>query len=596
MPKINDRTVDAIKARLKLSEVVQSYIPVVSRGGRLWAKCPFHGGGNERTPSFTINDVDGFYHCFGCGESGDMFTFVQKMEHLTFGEAVALLAAKAGVEISDEPYAKKAKGENEALSELYARLEGTFSYMLRSSSEGEKARAYLSKRRVSDEMVSRFSLGYAPPGSKWLYELLSSKGYSDDILRKSGLFSQNHFPYSLFQDRLMFSVRNRQGKCIAFSGRDLSGREDIPKYVNSPDTGIYSKRHNLFGIYESAEDLKKGKIPVLVEGNFDVIAMHQAGLSPAIAPLGTAFTDEQADLIGRYTERVDIMFDSDEAGQKSTDKAIMILHRKGIDCYIHKLTRSKDAGEAVEKGGEAQLREDFSGSETAFDYLVNKNIKSYNINLPRGKSDFLKALSPFLRSTESGVEMDGYIHSLSRLLSVNEESVRKDISTERREVEAAPAKLFSRAGVSIDLFAMLYLANHRNLFRQYRSRIDFGDLESDEAKIIYVALENAMRNDIASNAIFLSLINDEKTRNDVATSFELDEYRNGKVSALDEVIDKISLRGMEAQRKVLSDQLASFSNSFDPEQVAQTIRRKAELDRKIAVMRSELYRRTHSED
>ena len=228
----------------------------------------------------------------------------------------------------------------------------------------------------------------------------------------------------------------------------------------------------------------------------------------------------------------------------------------------------------------------------------------YNINLPRGKSEFLTAIAPFVQCTVSDVEKDGYISYLARLLSVSEEAVRKDIASggqnrireEREQAAENTAKIFNRADVSIDLFAMLYLANHRKLFRQYRNRISFADLTDTEAKVLYVALENAMRNDITSNELFLSLINDEKTRNDAATSFELDEYRNGKVSALDEVTDKIALRGLEAQRKVLSDQLSSFSTSMDKEQIADILRRKSDLDHEIAVRRGELYKRTQSED
>ena len=609
LPRYTDQTINAIKSRLTVKDVVSSYVPVIAKSGRYWAKCPFHGGGNERTPSFAINEKDGFYHCFSCGESGDMFTFIMKMEHLTFPEAVEYLAGKAGVELEVQSgkSEKRDKGEIEALYELNQRLQGTFHYLLLSSPEGKEAREYLERRCVSSQMIERFQLGYAPKGSYWLHDFLVSKGYSDDILRKSGLFSQNSYPYSLFQDRLVFPVRNRQGRTVAFSGRDLSGRENVPKYVNSPDTPIYSKRHNFFGLYEALDALKKGESPaLLVEGNFDVVSMHQAGITYAVASLGTAFTEEQAELISRYTGRVDIMFDSDEAGQKSTDKAIMILQSKGLECNIHHLTKGKDASEILEKYGEETLKNDFAPSETAFSYLVNKERVKYNIRTPRGKSDFLKAISPFLLGTRSSVERDSYISSLSVLLSVPDDTIREDLesgggtrySVEEEEENTAgrPDRKFNRASVSIDLYAMLFLANHRNLFRQYRQKISFGDLRDAEAEIIYMALENAMRNDITGNELFLSLISDEKARNDVATSFELDEYRNGKVSALDEAADRLALRGMEDQRAVLSNQLRSFSDSLDPEQIKEALERKAELDRDIAAMRADLFRRTRSEE
>ena len=431
MPVYSDATINSIKTRLTMSEVVQSYIPVVTRSGRNWAKCPFHGNGNERTPSFAINDKDGFYHCFGCGESGDMFTFVEKMDHVSFSEAVEILARKAGVELErvSGTSEHRDKDELEALFDLNQRIASSFRYFLTNSEEGQKARDYLASRGVTKEMSERFQLGYAPSDTSWLYSFLRKKGYTDDLLKKSGLFSPNNFPYPMFADRLMFPVRSWQGRYIAFSGRDLSGRENVPKYKNTSDTPVYSKRHNLFGLYEALDSLKKGDKPaVIVEGNFDVVSMHQAGITTAVASLGTAFTEEQVKLLSRYVHRIDLMFDSDEAGQKSTDKAISLIHQKGLECFVHKLTKGKDASEIIEREGVEALYNDFKSSQSAFQYLVTKASEKYNISSGRGKSDFVRFLSPFLLSTESSVERDTYIQTLSSLLSVSEESIRADVS------------------------------------------------------------------------------------------------------------------------------------------------------------------------
>ena len=603
MPVYSDATINSIKTRLTMSEVVQSYIPVVTRSGRNWAKCPFHGNGNERTPSFAINDKDGFYHCFGCGESGDMFTFVEKMDHVSFSEAVEILARKAGVELErvSGTSEHRDKDELEALFDLNQRIASSFRYFLTNSEEGQKARDYLASRGVTKEMSERFQLGYAPSDTSWLYSFLRKKGYTDDLLKKSGLFSPNNFPYPMFADRLMFPVRSWQGRYIAFSGRDLSGRENVPKYKNTSDTPVYSKRHNLFGLYEALDSLKKGDKPaVIVEGNFDVVSMHQAGITTAVASLGTAFTEEQVKLLSRYVHRIDLMFDSDEAGQKSTDKAISLIHQKGLECFVHKLTKGKDASEIIEREGVEALYNDFKSSQSAFQYLVTKASEKYNISSGRGKSDFVRFLSPFLLSTESSVERDTYLQTLSSLLSVSEESIRADVSLpesgrraeedERSITQSAPGRKFNPAAVSIDLFAMLYLANHRDLFPEYRGKISFGDLKDREAQTIYMALENAMRNDITTNEIFLTLINDEGVRNITAASFALDEYTgNVQRSALDEAADRITLRGMEERREVLMSQLKSFSDSLDDEQISEALERKKDLDHSISVLKSELF-------
>ncbi len=613
MPVYTDSTINSIKTRLTLSEVVQSYIPIVTRGGRNWAKCPFHGNGNERTPSFAINDRDGFYHCFGCGESGDMFTFVEKMDHVGFNEAVEILANKAGVTLETKSGRadRKDRDELETLYELNQRIAGTFHYLLLSSAEAAHARDYLAHRNVSKEMIEKFQLGYAPSDTSWLMSFLSKKGYSEEILKKSGLFSPNSFPYPMFANRLIFPVRSWQGRYIAFSGRDLSGRDNTPKYKNTSDTSIYSKRNNLFGLYEALETIKKGQKPaIIVEGNFDVVSMHQAGLTSAVASLGTSFTEEQVRLLSRYVSRIDLMFDSDEAGQKSTDRAIALIHKAGLECFVHKLEGGKDASEIIEKEGGEALFNAFQEEENAFAYLVSKGTKTYNIQSGRGKSDFVRYLSPFLQSTVSNVERASYIRSLSSLLSVSEESIRADIFSsagpedmaeeDEREINqgnVSRTRHFNPAAISIDLFSMLYLANHRDLFAAYRSRISFGDLKDREAQVIYMALENAMRNEITSNELFLTMITDEDARNDVATSFALDEYsaKNGR-SALDEAADRITLRGMEERREVLLNQLRSFSDSLDPDQLSDALQRKKELDEKISVLRNELFRSTAKEE
>ena len=611
MPIYTDSTINAIKTRLTMTEVVQSYIPVVTRSGRNWAKCPFHGNGNERTPSFAINDRDGFYHCFGCGESGDMFTFVEKMDHVTFNEAVEILANKAGVELETRQGTgeRKDKDQLETLYDLNKRISGTFHYLLLNSAEAGKAREYLARRGISETMIERFELGYAPSDPSWLHTFLAKKGYSEEVLRSSGLFSPNSYPYPMFAGRLMVPVRSWQGRYIAFSGRDLTGRDNDPKYKNTTDTPVYTKLHNLFGLYQALDTLKKGKeAAVIVEGNFDVVSLQQSGVTSAVASLGTALTEEQVKLLSRYVDRIDLMFDSDEAGQKSTDKAIAIIHRAGLECRVHHLTRGKDASEILEREGAEALYNDFSPSENAFAYLVSKGSKTYNIQSGRGKSDFVRYLSPFLLSTVSSVEQASYIHSLSSLLSVSEESIRADISSggqpERDAGEGEKGTVqgirehrqFNPAAVSMDLFAMLYLARHRELFPEYRSRITLEKLRDSEAREIYMALENAMRNEITTNELFLTMIADEDARNDTAASFALgDTFSEGGRSALDEAADRIDLREMEERRDVLLNQLRAFSDSMDQDQLSDALLRKKELDERISALRSELFRSTDKE-
>ena len=600
MPRFTDRTISEIKNRISIRDVMSEYATIESRGGgQYWVKCPFHGGGNEKTASCKLNIERGTYYCFGCRETGDIFTLIEKKEGLDFSGAVEYLARKAGVEIEESSESdKKLKDEKDMLLDLYSRLSVTFSYYLNQAAEGEKARDYLRKRNVSDEMKERFMLGYAPKDPDFLYSFLLKKGYSGSFLSKSGLFSQKNQRWPLFADRLMFPIRDRQGRVIAFSGRDLSGNERSPKYINSPETRLYQKKDNFFGLFEAKKCIASGTWPILCEGNFDVVAMHQAGFSSALASLGTSFTEEQGALIRKWYPDIkgfDLLFDSDEAGQKSTERAILILNRLGFTARVHKFSTAKDASELLEKSGKSAVEKEFSESSDGFEYLVKTNAKRYDIQSAKGKSGFISALRGFILGNESQIERDSYIMSLAAYLNASEEAVREELNRGQLEPGSSgnaldsPAEKNSTRRISIDLFLMLYMANHRNQFRaEYRRRIAFSDLEDNEAQIIYMALENAIRNGIESDELFLTLINDERCRNDVAATYALDEYRENDNSAIDEAVDRIALRALEKRRILINNQLRLYSGTLNSDESQELLRSKSELDKEIEAYKKKL--------
>ena len=345
MPRYSDRTIEEIKARLNIVDVVSSYIPqVFNRNGSFWIKCPFHGGGNERTPSCKLNTERSSYYCFGCHAHGSMFNFVMEMEHVTFPQSIEILAERAGVKLEQGSEADQIrKDQRDVLFELNERIRKTFNYILLNDEKAANAREYIKKRGISDETVEKFCLGYAPADTSWLYEFLKAKSYSDDFLKESGFFSKNKFPYPLFANRLMFPVRSWNGKVVAFGARDLSFRENAPKYINTPETLVYSKKHNLYGFYEALDAIKKEKDVLVCEGNFDAISLQQAGIGCAVAPFGTAFTSEQADLIGRYAKHVRLLFDSDSAGNDATVKAILMLQEKDRRYEVLHIEGAKEA-------------------------------------------------------------------------------------------------------------------------------------------------------------------------------------------------------------------------------------------------------------
>ncbi len=594
MAKISDDVLDQIKARLSISEVVSDYVTLSNRGGRLWGLCPFH---QEKTPSFSVVDEQGFYYCFSCKKGGSMFDFIMEMEKVPFIESVKMLASKANVELAEEsPHERQKRDLNETLYDLYDKIAGSFHYILCSSKQGRKGRDYLTSRNVHPDMWERFKLGYAPDDAGWLYDFLKQQHYSDDILAQSGLFSQKNATYPLFRDRLMFPIRTWQGKTVAFGARDLSGTSKA-KYINTPETPIYSKKHNLFGLYESLDTIKKSQHAILCEGNFDVVAMHQSGYSNAMAPLGTSFTEEQVKLLRRYCTKVTTLFDSDDSGQSATAKALVLAQRFGMENKVIKLTKAKDAAELVEIEGEQALKSDLQTSVQGFHYLVNNAVNRYDTTTSKGKSAVFTAVRPYLDATESAIEKEALIKHLSMLLNVDESSIIDDYLRGKQfvakpDVQAAPVGVrpLNPATISVDLYAMLTLVNNRGLYLQTRYKLVVEDLEDKEAEALYNVLEDAAREDVGKNDEYiLQMIDDAQLRSDVALSFTMEEFKMAPQKVLNEAVNRIQLRNYEKKRvsnKRLLD--ISLSDGTSDDGIEDLLREKTEIDAKISLLRQAL--------
>lgn len=606
MALYTERTIEEIKKRITISDVMRDYAQIVHRGGKDWVKCPFHGSGNERTPSCMIDNSTGRYYCFGCHAAGDIFTLLKEKEGLDFPSAVEELAKRAGVQLEEVKSGnsnKKASDERQMFYDVYERLSKTFNYLLLNHPEAEGARAYLKQRNVSSEMIETFRLGYAPRDGRWLYGFLKKNQYSDEFLKRSGLFSQNYEGLSLFSNRLMFPIRDKNGRVLAFSGRDLSGNSKA-KYINSPETPIYQKKENFFGLFEARKTIATGTLqPILCEGNFDVVAMHQAGYTSAIASLGTAFTVEQFNSITRLYSKVKefhLLFDSDEAGQNETVKAIQLVHSRGLGVLVHKFESAKDASELLQKEGKEGVDREFAHSLTGFEYLVQRARNRYDITNAKGRFDFMNSLSEFILTTPSSVERDGYILHIASMFGIKEDTVKADLENSRKKAfaengEEVVDSLYNQPRRSYDLFAVLFLANHREAFKAYRRRLQLGDLEDPESQVIYTALENAMRKDIKTPELLLSTITDDKIRNDVATSFALDEYQGEDFSALEEAIMRIEIRSLEKQRNILTTQLKLIPDTAEQEESLLLLERKQEVDNNIRRIKKELLKSEEKE-
>lgn len=427
---LSDEFLDDLRRRADIESTVSSYVSLKRKGKILTGLCPFH---NEKTPSFTVYPETQSYYCFGCGNGGDVITFIRNIENLDYMEAVKLLADRHGVSMPQDGYDS---GLSKKRTEMYGanREAARFFHAKLYSPEGRQGLEYFYSRGLTDDTIRHFGLGYAPDSKDELIEYLISKGYSQqllydaNILRLSERYDKKIY-YNAFRKRAMFPIIDLRGNVIAFSGRRIHDADSDRKYVNTSDTLVYKKGSNLFAL-NFAKKSKSDSI-ILCEGNLDVISLHQAGFTNAVAGLGTALTEEQAHLLSHYAGEIFICYDSDEAGQKATRKAINILGKTTLKVRIIHMTGGKDPDEIIQKFGAEGFKRCLDSVANDVEFSLLSERSKYDISSPAGRSDYLKAAAAVLASLNSPVELDIYISRLSEEFSVNKDAVAAQVKIER---------------------------------------------------------------------------------------------------------------------------------------------------------------------
>lgn len=427
---LSDEFLDDLRRRADIESTVSSYVSLKRKGKILTGLCPFH---NEKTPSFTVYPETQSYYCFGCGNGGDVITFIRNIENLDYMEAVKLLADRHGVSMPQDGYDS---GLSKKRTEMYGanREAARFFHAKLYSPEGRQGLEYFYSRGLTDDTIRHFGLGYAPDSKDELIEYLISKGYSQqllydaNILRLSERYDKKIY-YNAFRKRAMFPIIDLRGNVIAFSGRRIHDADSDRKYVNTSDTLVYKKGSNLFAL-NFAKKSKSDSI-ILCEGNLDVISLHQAGFTNAVAGLGTALTEEQAHLLSHYAGEIFICYDSDEAGQKATRKAINILGKTTLKVRIIHMTGGKDPDEIIQKFGAEGFKRCLDSAANDVEFSLLSERSKYDISSPAGRSDYLKAAAAVLASLNSPVELDIYISRLSEEFSVNKDAVAAQVKIER---------------------------------------------------------------------------------------------------------------------------------------------------------------------
>lgn len=416
-----EEVIEEVRTRNDIVDIISGYVKLQKKGSNYFGLCPFH---HEKSPSFSVSQSKQMYHCFGCGVSGNVFTFVMEYENYTFREAVELLADRSGVKLPKMEYSKEAKAQADlraALLEINKMAANYFYYQLKQP-QGQQGCQYLMGRGLTEQTIRRFGLGYSNKTSGDLYQFLRSKGYEDSILKETGLVTiEERGARDKFWNRVMFPIMDVNNRVIGFGGRVMGDGE--PKYLNSPETKLFDKSRNLYGLNYAR--LSREKFILLCEGYMDVIAMHQAGFTNAVASLGTAFTSQHAALLKRYTDQVVLTYDSDGAGVKAALRAIPILKSVGMSVRVLNMRPYKDPDEFIKNLGPEAFRQRIAEARNSFLFEIDTIRQQYSMEDPEQKTAFYNETARKLLEFPEALERDNYIQAVAREYFINYEDLKR---------------------------------------------------------------------------------------------------------------------------------------------------------------------------
>ena len=418
----SEEVIEEVRTKNDIVDVISGYVRLQKKGSSYFGLCPFH---NEKSPSFSVSREKQMYYCFGCGAGGNVFTFLMDYENFSFVEALKFLADRAGVELPEMEYSKEAKAKADRKAQLLEinKLAAQYFYVQLKSEQGQAAYAYLTGRQLSEETIKAFGLGYSNKYSDDLFSYLRRKGYPEELIRQAGLINtdEKHGIYDKFWNRVMFPIMDVNNRVIGFGGRVMGDAK--PKYLNSPETEIFDKSRNLYGLNRARVSRKPYFL--VCEGYMDVIALHQAGFTNAVASLGTALTTGHASLIRRYVQEVYLTYDSDEAGTRAALRAIPILKEAGITAKVIRMDPYKDPDEFIKNLGAQEFERRIGQARNGFMFGLEMLEKEYDMNSPEGKTAFFRETAKRLIGFEDELERNNYIEAVAGTYHVTAESLQK---------------------------------------------------------------------------------------------------------------------------------------------------------------------------
>ena len=522
-----EELVEEIRSKNDIVDVISSYVRLQKKGSSYFGLCPFH---NEKSPSFSVSRQKQMYYCFGCGAGGNVFTFLMEYENYSFVEALKYLADRAGVELPEPEYSGEAKkrADTKAILLEINKAAAQYFYVQLLRPQGGHALTYLKDRKLSDDTIKAFGLGYSNKYSDDLYKYLKSKGYKDDMISQAGLISidEKYGVHDKFWNRVMFPIMDVNSRVIGFGGRVMGDAK--PKYLNSPETIIFDKSRNLYGLNRA----RKSRKPyfLLCEGYMDVISLHQAGFTNAVASLGTALTPGHAALIKRYVNEVYLTYDSDEAGTKAALRAGPILREVGITAKIIRMEPYKDPDEFIKNLGAEAFEERIQKARNGFMFSLEILERDYDMTSPEGRTDFMKEVARKLTEFDEEIERNNYIDAVAGTYHVGSEDLKKLVG--RMAVQTGLAKPVERPrstrSQNLDKedgtrksqkILLTWMASDENVFAQIQKYIhpeDFPEgIYRTVAELLYAQHEQGKLNP----AQIMNHFTDEEEHREVAALF-----------------------------------------------------------------------------
>ena len=592
MPHIKNSSITELIERSDMKSIVENYVKLERRGDKWWGCCPFHG---EVTPSFNIDPERKVYYCFGCGKGGSLINFIMEIEKLQFPEAVEFIAKKNGFRLEYDESGKyeKANDDKKAILELYAKIVSLFHSVLVSYPEGADALKYLKNRGITIETIEKFQLGFAPKDREWLYRFLAKRSYSPEFLAKTGLFSSKYNKIAFFSNRIMFPIFDRYGTPIAFGGRLFLG--EGPKYLNTKDMEQYKKGSSLFAFSFAMKGIREKKSAVICEGYMDVISYHQAGITNAVAPLGTALTEEQVKILKNLTDVFYLSFDSDEAGQKATHKAILMIRKFNAEARIISINGGKDPSELLEKEGSDALYLLVKNAILDVDYLLQLASNKF-----KEKAQAISFLFPYINSLASTVYKEEVIKRLATFFHVMEASILSDyneylrsgvVSYKKNETPQRRSNASHNLMRTAEMRLLLSVVVNRELFMQLRSEVRLEDFEDVTAKQLYIALEECFREGKETYDELISKCDNPDLQQLITQVINTNEFsKENSENILEDGIKLVSLNKLKKRRRVVVNRLhvLSLDNVDDDREIQDLLMEKKELDSQIANIKEPL--------